>query len=509
MNDAAHIMKKLGVGSLRPLQKEVLQHVSRRKSVIACLPTAYGKSLCFQLPALMSNSLTIVISPLIATINDQVSSINRKMGKQVAMRWHSEISKKERDSFVASVKSVHIIYCSPESIVNTNLLASLLRYRNVCRVVIDEAHFISSWGDSFRPAFKQFPQSFDQHGLKPHWMVLTATATNTTLDCIRGLFSVDFEMVQHEPIKDNIHYQRVDIETLPTGLKAMTLSKKMGAHTAYNVHTAKLVLAAKDLIQGEKTLIFCLTRRRTEEAAKYLEQLGIKARYYHGGMSAVDKSQNAQWFAGGEGNVLVATNAFGVGIDIPDVKNVMHFETPLSIDAYVQETGRAGRNGNDVNAIYFCSNSAHSAGNSLISMSYPKTAQMERILDYLLHYSSYTQGFSEVTDACYEVEIPLDVNHAATVLDFRSNIVEALLGHLVNAQVITLTSNMGLTTYTLHKDHNFDISRYDLMKHQVIRDFGDMKHYSLLENGAESQYLASFYPFGRPENQVLLNHVGD
>ncbi|WP_150141364.1 RecQ family ATP-dependent DNA helicase [Candidatus Enterovibrio escicola] len=503
MKQSDEIMTKLGISSLRPLQRDVLRHVASSESVIACLPTAYGKSLCFQLPALLDKNLTIVISPLIATINDQVQSINRKMSSQVAMRWHSEISQEERETFNISIKKVSLIYCSPESLVHTNLLGKILKFRRVRRVVVDEAHFIQNWGDSFRPAFKMFPSIFEETGINPEWTIMTATATNSTLKCIRDLIKVDFKLVQQKPIKTNIAYERIDIDKMKLGLNFMMQSKKLGAETAYNMVSTKLAFAAKNEINGKKTLIFCLTRRRVDDVTTYLNGMGILCRAYHGGLSPEDKQLNADWFTQKNDAVLVATNAFGVGVDIPDISNVFHFETPLTVDAYVQETGRAGRNGGKVRAIYFASESGHSAGNSLISMSYPKASDMERVLEYLLEYSAFTLGLPEVNDACYGVDIPFDIHHASKILSIKNRTVMSLIEHLVNAQVLSIDSQLGLPTYILNKAHNFSIASYELMKQRVINDYSDMKHYSLLEPNNEVAYLSSFYPFGRPNKQTL------
>lgn len=502
MSKLSNLLTAFNVSSLRPLQAEVLKGLRNNEHVMACLPTAYGKSLTYQLPAMIEPELTIVVSPLIATINDQVQAVNNKFGKLVAMRWHSEISDDEKKAFTNTIQTARLFYCSPESLVHTSVLNQICRFRTVKRVVIDEAHYVAQWGDNFRPAFKLFPNVVREIIPNVQWLMLTATATNETIECIRQVVCSDFRLIQHDPMKDNLRYVRTQVSKSPS-LSDLKEMKRLLTDDQYSLSTSKLTLACRRLITGQKTLIFCLTRRRVELLTSQLSLLGIAAHRYHAGLTTQEKQQSAQAFLESDNGVLVATSAFGVGVDIPDIRLIIHVETPLTVDAYVQETGRAGRDGLPATVVYLHSESSHSAGNALLSLAYPNDNVIEKTVVALRQECAVQQGLLEFDSSCFEVDTVLDIHRLSELLDEKVSVIDTVLGHLVTSNFLNVSVSGGECVYRLSREHTFDLGAYRQLKQAAIHEFGVMKNYSLLSEGQEHSYLRSFYPAGRTENQVL------
>lgn len=315
--------------SFRPLQEEIITSVADGNDVLALLPTGGGKSICFQIPALMREGTCIVISPLIALMKDQVEGL-RKRGI-TAEAVHSGMSSKELDmAFERAVRGdSKFLYLSPERL-NTVLFTERLKRMKLSLVAIDEAHCISQWGHEFRPAYRNILDLREKLDDVP-FIALTASAALRVRQDILDQLGMDearlFAGSYHRP---NLIYM------------VRKVDDKFGK-----------LLSAIEKSEGSK-VVYAGTRRKTVDIAKHLVESGISARPYHAGMSSHQKQLVQQEWISGKFPVIVATNAFGMGIDKPDVRLVAHMDIPLEPEAYFQEAGRAGRDGDEAIALLIC-----------------------------------------------------------------------------------------------------------------------------------------------------------
>lgn len=307
-----------GYNAFRPLQEQIVQSVLEGHDTLALLPTGGGKSLCFQVPALCMDGLCIVVSPLIALMRDQVQNLQAKGIKAIAIHTglpHGEIDRLLNAAMFGDVK---FLYISPERIATDDFQARVTNM-NVRLLAVDEAHCISQWGYDFRPAYLRIA---DLRVLVPGVPViaLTATATKPVVEDIQEQLKFqDGQVFQKSFTRSNLSY--VVRQADDKNLQLLDILKK--------VHGSAIV--------------YVRNRRKTKEIADYLRRHGIKADFYHAGLENDERhKRQAEWVAN-KTRVIVSTNAFGMGIDKPDVRVVVHIEPADSIEAYFQEAGRAGR----------------------------------------------------------------------------------------------------------------------------------------------------------------------
>jgi ATP-dependent DNA helicase RecQ len=322
MTTPAIILKNtFGYDTFRPLQQEVIDNVLARRDTLAVMPTGGGKSLCYQIPSLMFDGLTVVISPLIALMKDQVEQL-RAYGVP-ALFLNSSLSPQEYQENMDYVQrgEVKLLYVAPETLLTPRIL-SLLSGLKVDCLTIDEAHCISEWGHDFRPEYRQivevrkrFPNAV--------CLALTATATSRVRQDIRSTlkFSNTNEFIASFD-RENLY-----IEVSPK--------------TDANAQTVKMLQRYKD----QSGIIYCFSRRQVDELAAYLASKGYSARPYHAGLDDAERRRNQEAFIRDDAQIIVATIAFGMGINKPNVRFVIHYDLPKSIEGYYQEIGRAGRDG--------------------------------------------------------------------------------------------------------------------------------------------------------------------
>ncbi len=319
-----------GFPAFRPGQKEIVDRLLKGTNTLSVMPTGAGKSICYQLPALIAEHLTVVISPLVALMDDQVAGL-RANGVEAAC-IHSNRSREDNVADWRRVQdgSIKLLYLSPERLMTERML-SALQGLDPAMFVVDEAHCISKWGFSFRPEYEAL-SSLRERFPKATLSAFTATAdTATRQDIASKLFGGKGDIVVR-------------------GFDRPNLRLAVAPKTDRN----KQLLDFVEPRQGESGIVYCLSRKLTEETAKLLRGKGYTALPYHAGLPQEVRRENQETFMAEDGVIMVATIAFGMGIDKPDIRYVFHMNLPGSVEAYYQEIGRAGRDGKpaDVHMLY-------------------------------------------------------------------------------------------------------------------------------------------------------------
>lgn len=318
------LKERFGLLSFRLGQKEIIRAVLAKKDVLAVLPTGGGKSLCYQYPAVHENKLVIVISPLIALMKDQVASL-RARGIAAGCLHSGQKEEEKKDVFRRlAAGGAFVLYLSPER-AQKEAFHKWIEKREIALFAIDEAHCVSQWGHDFR---EEYGQLKFLKKIRPDVPALALTASATPLvlqDVAKNLELKDPERHVHGFYRPNLYYQ---VESC--------IDER---------HKLQLIIQAIEQTPKGRIIIYCGTRRSTEETAEYLGKLFKKVGFYHAGLSAEDRNKTQDAYGAGEIRILVATNAFGMGVDHPDVRLVVHFQMPANIDSLYQEMGRAGRDG--------------------------------------------------------------------------------------------------------------------------------------------------------------------
>ena len=320
-----------GYGQFRGSQEVIIQNIMAGKNTFVIMPTGAGKSLCYQLPAVMQEGTAIVISPLIALMKnqvDQLTAIGVNAQFLNSSLTKAEMNKVKKQTLDGEVK---LLYVAPESLTKEENVA-FLKKANISFVAIDEAHCISEWGHDFRPEYRKIKSIIGQIGDLPI-IALTATATpKVQLDIQKNL-----QMETADVFKSSFNRKNLYYEVRPKHQTKKQLIKFIKANL------------------GKSGIIYCLSRKKVEEIAELLNVNDIKAAPYHAGLDSQIRMKNQDDFLNEEVDVIVATIAFGMGIDKPDVRFVIHYDTPKSLEGYYQETGRGGRDGLEGNCLMFYS----------------------------------------------------------------------------------------------------------------------------------------------------------
>ena len=322
------LRETFGYDTFRPGQEEVIDALANGSNVLAVMPTGSGKSLCYQIPALLRGGLTLVVSPLIALMEDQVSALELA-GVEAAAINSSKTREENLDIWYKAIeRPAALLYLAPERLMTDRMLSALQK-QQVRLLNVDEAHCISKWGPAFRPEYEALAGLCGAFPGVPIG-AFTATADETTrLDITQKLFAQPGKTFVSGFDRPNIH---LSVER--------------------NSPRRQIVQYVKDRA-GQSGIVYCLSRKDTENVAKLLNQAGVKALPYHAGMSTQVRSEHQDEFMTRSGLVMVATIAFGMGIDKPDIRYVFHSTIPGSVEAYYQELGRAGRDGERAEALMF------------------------------------------------------------------------------------------------------------------------------------------------------------
>lgn len=318
--DQYTILKEyFGYDQFKYPQDEIIQMVLNGHEVIGLLPTGFGKSIIFQVLALLLDGVSIIISPLIALMEDQVNKLKKKGIKAEVL--NSNLSFEEQDKINSKLYQYKMLYVSPERLANLQFLKNIEKVK-ISMIVVDEAHTIL-WADGFRSAFRNIHTFIKNLPIRPRILALTATATSRTVQIIKEYLHMHCPILVEVPMdRPNLFYKVVQIEN-----KLSYLIKYLNIH------------------KQSRGIIYCLTRKTVENLHQKLVSLGYLNSFYHGGLDIEVKSKNQELFTNRDCNLMICTNAFGMGIDIPDIRFVIEYDLPQSLEDLVQQLGRASRDG--------------------------------------------------------------------------------------------------------------------------------------------------------------------
>ena len=382
-----------GYSEFRSGQEEIINHILSKKNVLAVLPTGAGKSLCYQIPALISDNYSIVISPLIALMKDQVDLLNKE--NHLASFINSSLDFRETQKVLSDIRNnnIKLLYVSPERLSNISF-ADEINESPPDFIFIDEAHCISEWGHNFRPSYRKISEFINHLNIK-NLSAFTATATpEVRKDILEQLSIPDAEVVVRGFERDNL------------SLEVLGTRQKKEKTYAY--------------IKKYRTpaIIYASTRKQAEEADEYLRSKGVKSAFYHAGLASGVRTIIQDDFINDRINVITATNAFGMGIDKKDVRLIVHYSIPSSLENYYQEIGRAGRDGNDSKIVLFYESRDKELQDFLINMSYPTINTLRLVYNSIYDYARIAVGSKK--------EDPVELEDDFYLLLKKNNITEAL-----------------------------------------------------------------------------------
>ena len=330
------LKEKFGFTSFKNLQEPIINNLLEGNNSFVIMPTGGGKSLCYQLPAMILDGTAIVVSPLIALMKNQVDLIRTNNTKDsIAHVLNSTLSKDEIEKVKNDVltKETKLLFVAPETLSKSNTI-EFLKKINISFIAIDEAHCISEWGHDFRPEYRKIRDIIDQINSNIKIIALTATATPKVQDDIIKNLKIDNSKIFKSSFNRHNLYYEVRAKNENTDIDLLKFIK---------------------LNQNQSGIIYCLSRKNVEELSQLLNMNGVKSLPYHAGLEKKIREKNQDKFLKDECDVIVATIAFGMGIDKPDVRFVVHYNVPKSIEGYYQETGRAGRDGGKGHCIMYYS----------------------------------------------------------------------------------------------------------------------------------------------------------
>ena len=363
MLEPLEVLKKYwGYDSFRPLQAEIIDSVLAGNDTLALLPTGGGKSVCFQVPSLLSDGLCLVISPLIALMKDQVLNLKKKGVPALSIYSGMSFVEVKKTLQNAAYGNFKFLYVSPERL-QTELFLEYLPLIEVNLIAVDEAHCISQWGYDFRPAYLHIAELREYFPDVPV-LALTASATAEVQKDIREklLFRKSQKFFQQSFERPNLSYSAFHLFSKEN--KLLTIVKKVDG----------------------SGIVYCKTRRRTKEVAELLNQNGIVADFYHAGLSTEERHKKQEDWIDNKTRIICCTNAFGMGIDKPDVRTVVHFDVPDALENYYQEAGRAGRDGKKSYAVLLYSEAELESLKKQIDIRFPANEVIKKVYADLCNF---------------------------------------------------------------------------------------------------------------------------
>ncbi len=401
-----------GYDEFRPLQLDIIASVGRGESSLALMPTGGGKSITFQVPAMALDGICLVISPLVALMKDQVENLRKRGIKAAAI--HSAMTHEQILTTLENCEygDFKFLYVSPERL-KTELFLERLNFLRISMIAVDEAHCISQWGYDFRPSYLQIADLLQRLPHDTPVLALTATATPMVVD----------------DIQDKLRFSRKQVFRKSFERKNLNYVVR---HT--NAKFAQLINILNN-VPGS-SIVYVRSRRQTKEISDLLNDEGISADFFHAGLYDADKSRKQEAWKRGSTRVIVATNAFGMGIDKPDVRTVVHLELPDSLEAYFQEAGRAGRDEKNAYAVLLYSKTDGSNLKRRISDNFPSIEFISKVYQHLANYFTLAVGYG--LDACY----PFSLTEFCRVCKLPQNQTHSALKILELSGYIMLTEEL-------------------------------------------------------------------
>lgn len=515
--DAYQELKKVfGFTQFKGYQKQVIMDLLHKKDVMVIMPTGGGKSLCYQLPALMMDGVAIIISPLIALMKNQVDAIRQMTGKEsIAHFLNSSLGKHEINRVKKDITAheTKMLYVAPESLIKEENV-EFFRSVKLSFCAIDEAHCISEWGHDFRPEYRRIREIINNIGQDIPIIALTATATEKVRqDIMKNLDIQDAELYISSFNRPNLYY-----EVRPKPEDEKNLIREIISFIKSNAN--------------KSGIIYCLSRKKVEDLAEILALNGIKALPYHAGLDANTRANTQDKFLMEDIDVIVATIAFGMGIDKPDVRYVIHYDMPKSLEGYYQETGRAGRDGGEGKCIAFYSERDIAKFERFLvdktiterevalqlmeaTISYAESSVCRRTT--LLKYfgEDYTEGSCDNCDNCLNpkkrVESSEDIVAALEIIEqtkemFKADhLIDVLMGNATTAVKTCRHNKLELFGYGKDKTkgHWKAVFRQCIIEGFIKKDIESFGLLKLLPKAAE--YIAHPYEILVPEDHDFNN----
>ncbi len=434
--------------NFKPLQEEIINSVMEGEDTFALLPTGGGKSICFQIPALAMEGICIVISPLVALMKDQVNSLKDKGIKAMALT--SGIPYNELDSLLDNCiyGNYKFLYLSPERL-QQELVQSRIRQMNVNLIAVDEAHCISQWGNDFRPSYKNIKILRELH---PQINIIALTAS-----------------ARPKVVKDII----LELDLLQPKIFKQSFARPNLAYMVFNEEDKQYQLENILKKNRQSSIIYVRTRKYSIDISNYLENKGFSSTFYHGGISNEEKDDRLQEWLNNQKQVIVATSAFGMGIDKPDVKTVIHINLPESLESYFQEAGRAGRNGEKAYSIILKNKGDETTLRNQFLSVLPNTDFVKQVYKKLCNYFQISYGEGAYTT------FDFDFNDFCKAYDFSGMIAYNALQVLDRNSILSLSPQFKNNSFLQFKlsgnklfsylDNNQNIN---LITKSILRTYG-------------------------------------
>ena len=402
------ILKKYwGYDAFRPLQEDIIRSVGAGRDTLALMPTGGGKSLTFQVPTLAMDGLCLVVTPLIALMKDQVDNLRRRGIKATAVYMGMTTTEIDTQLDNCIFGDYKFLYLSPERLTTERFLTKL-RAMHVCLLAVDECHCISQWGYDFRPSYLRIADI--REALLSHVPVLalTATATPRTVD----------------DIQEKLHFRAPNVLRKSFARPNLTYT----VQRCDNKQTELVHILQRT--QGS-AVVYIRSRKRTAEIASALHAEGITATFFHAGLNRDQKAERQRAWMDGQQRVMVATNAFGMGIDKSDVRLVVHIDIPSSLEEYFQEAGRAGRDGNAAQAIALCEPRDAQRLHNRITNEYPERDLILRVYDALGSHLGIASGYGLFTTHDFSLETFCTIHHFSFIHAYHALKILELSGYLI------------------------------------------------------------------------------